>query len=120
MDSIKCQALKNRLGSELYGQTIPVEEFFDGNDDLGSIGCNLDPHPGVDAFRNFLTGLLGRPDERLLDEDDETSAPMVQWRDASTPGSRRYSARVFEIDTQSYRLRVGRARGAGDRDPQPP
>src|SRR5262249_12971630 len=34
----------------------------DGNDDLESIGCNLDPHPGVDAFRDVLTGLLRRPD----------------------------------------------------------
>ena len=62
MDFKKCQALKNRLGPDQYGQLIPIAEFFDGNDDLGSIGCNLDPHPGVDAFRDVLTGLLRRPD----------------------------------------------------------
>jgi hypothetical protein len=62
MDVSKCKALKTRLGPDQYGQLIPIAEFFDGNDDLGSIGCNLDPHPGVDAFRDVLTGLLRRPD----------------------------------------------------------
>jgi hypothetical protein len=62
MDLSKCEALKTRLGPDQNGQLIPIAEFFDGNDDLGSIGCNLDPHPGVDAFRDLLTGLLRRPD----------------------------------------------------------
>src|SRR5260370_34481105 len=29
---------------------VTRQEFFDGNDDLGSIGCNLIEHPGVPAF----------------------------------------------------------------------
>jgi hypothetical protein len=29
---------------------VSRQEFFDGNDDLGSIGCNLNEHPGIDAF----------------------------------------------------------------------
>ncbi len=29
---------------------VTPAEFFDGNDDLGSIGCNLSEHPGLDAF----------------------------------------------------------------------
>ena len=62
MDTKKCQALKTRLGPEFYGQVIPVAEFFDGNDDPGSIGCNLSLHPGIDVFRKVLTGLLRRPD----------------------------------------------------------
>jgi len=62
MDVSKCKALKTRLGSDQYGQLIAIAEFFDGNDDLGSVGCNLVPHPGVDAFRDVLTGLLRRPD----------------------------------------------------------
>jgi len=62
MDVSKCKALKTRLGPDQYGQLIPIAEFFDGNDDLGSIGCNLDPHPGVDAFRDVFTWLLRRPD----------------------------------------------------------
>ncbi len=29
---------------------VTRQEFFDDNDDLGSIGCNLIEHPGVPAF----------------------------------------------------------------------
>lgn len=61
MDLVKCKSLKERLGPDSYGQIVPIAEFFDGNDDLGSIGCNLDPHPGIDQFRDVLTGLLKRP-----------------------------------------------------------
>ena len=28
---------------------VSLEEYFDGNDDLGSIGCNLSDHPGVEV-----------------------------------------------------------------------
>ena len=31
-------------------QVVGIDRFFDGNDDLGSIGCNLDPHPGIARF----------------------------------------------------------------------
>lgn len=33
---------------------MSIDRFFDGNDDIGSIGCNLADHPGVDAFRAYL------------------------------------------------------------------
>lgn len=62
MDNAKCAALKAELATQPEPQTIAVERFFDGNDDLGSIGCNLLEHPGIDAFRDVLTGLLRRPD----------------------------------------------------------
>ena len=41
---------------------IPIDQFFDGNEDLGSIGCNLIEHPGINRFHETLTGLLHRPD----------------------------------------------------------
>jgi hypothetical protein len=62
MDNAKCTALKVELAAQPEPQTISVERFFDGNDDLGSIGCNLIEHPGIDTFRDVLTGLLRRPD----------------------------------------------------------
>jgi hypothetical protein len=62
MDNAKCTALKVELALQPEPQTISVERFFDGNDDLGSIGCNLIEHPGIDTFRDVLTGLLRRPD----------------------------------------------------------
>src|SRR5262245_55879277 len=62
MDHSKCKALKTELRTQPEPQVVPIERFFDGNDDLGSIGCNLLDHPGVNTFRNVLTGLLRRPD----------------------------------------------------------
>src|SRR3954452_23976533 len=64
MDGAKCQALKADLAAQPEPQVVSITRFFDGNDDLGSIGCNLDPHPGIDRFREVLTGLLDRPDVR--------------------------------------------------------
>ncbi len=42
-------------------QVVPVERFFEGNDDPASIGCNLAKHPGIDVFREVLTGLRRHP-----------------------------------------------------------
>ncbi len=61
MDDLKCKALKADLAVQPEPQIVPIERFFDGNDDLGSIGCNLIEHPGLDVFRDTLTGLLRRP-----------------------------------------------------------
>lgn len=66
MDDAKCRALKAELAAQPEPQVVPIERFFDGNDDLGSIGCNLDPHPGISRFRQVLTGLLIRPDVRAV------------------------------------------------------
>ena len=62
MDRVKCKALKEELAEQPEPQLVSVERFFDGNDDRGSIGCNLMEHPGVDMFRDVLVGLLRRPD----------------------------------------------------------
>jgi hypothetical protein len=40
---------------------VKVSEFFDGNDDLGSIGCNLPEHPGLDTFRRVIEEMLALP-----------------------------------------------------------
>jgi hypothetical protein len=66
MDQAKCQALKDTLSAQPEPQIVAIAEFFDGNDDLGSIGCNLDPHPGVSTFRDVLTGLLRRSDVQAV------------------------------------------------------
>jgi len=62
MNEAKCRALKQELASQPKPQIVPIERFFDGNDDEGSIGCNLPEHPGMDVFRDVLTGLRRRPD----------------------------------------------------------
>jgi hypothetical protein len=51
MDDNKCRALKTALAAQPEPQIVEAERFFDGNDDLASIGCNLDQHPGVESFR---------------------------------------------------------------------
>ena len=38
-------------------QFVPLIRFFDGNDDEGSIGCNLSPHPGIAKFYKILQQL---------------------------------------------------------------
>ena len=66
MDDARCRALKAELATQSEPQLVPIERFFDGNDDLGSIGCNLIPHPGFARFRQVLTGLLARPDVQAV------------------------------------------------------
>jgi hypothetical protein len=61
MEQARCEALKRELAAMPEPQVIPIERFFDGNDDPASIGCNLAKHPGVQAFRDVLAGLRGKP-----------------------------------------------------------
>ena len=62
MDEVKKAELIESLSSQDPPQIVPITRFFDGNDDLGSIGCNLIEHPGIDQFRETLVGLLNRAD----------------------------------------------------------
>ena len=62
MNQQKCDALKTELEAQPEPQLVPIDRFFDGNDDEGSIGCNLFPHPGVGFFRETLMTVLQRPD----------------------------------------------------------
>jgi hypothetical protein len=66
MDNAKCNALKEELAAQPEPRIVPIERFFDGNDDLGSIGCNLMNHPGLDVFRDVFAGLLRRPDVQSI------------------------------------------------------
>lgn len=54
------------MSAQAEPQIVAAERFFDGNDDPGSIGCNLDENPGVDAFRDIFAGLLRRPDVQAV------------------------------------------------------
>jgi hypothetical protein len=33
---------------------LSLAQFFDGNEDVGSLGCNLDEHPGLEKLRSKL------------------------------------------------------------------
>lgn len=39
---------------------VSLEDFFEGNDDLGSIGCNLIDHPGVEFFYDQLKAIRAK------------------------------------------------------------
>jgi hypothetical protein len=63
---------------------VPLEAFFEGNDDLGSIGCNLWEHPGVERFFNVLAAIRARSDVQDVlvgiyeIVDDGTSWPFAE------------------------------------------
>jgi hypothetical protein len=66
MDAKKCAALKAELKVQLEPQVVRAERFFEGNDDTGSIGCNLSEHPGITSFQTILTGLESRSDVQAV------------------------------------------------------
>ena len=41
---------------------VTVEEFFDGNTEIGSIGCNLDSAPTPQQFHAVFLAIAQRPD----------------------------------------------------------
>jgi hypothetical protein len=61
---------------------VSLEEFFIGNNDLGSIGCNLGRgHPGIAAFYDTLQAIRSRPGVqdvlvRVCEYDSPSSWPF--------------------------------------------
>src|SRR5687768_6297874 len=62
MDITKRNQLVEELKKQPAPQLVPIEKFFDGNDDAASIGCNLAEHPGIPYFNAVLTTLARRGD----------------------------------------------------------
>ncbi len=50
------------LGGKAARPVVSLELFFDGNEDVGSIGCNLSPHPGIPTFERVLRSIRARPE----------------------------------------------------------
>lgn len=83
-------AARQRLISDIRAQqshgeevAVSLELFFTGNDDPGSIGCNLGPaQPSLETFRDVLLRLRARPEVqdlvvRITDAEDDTSWPFT-------------------------------------------
>lgn len=51
LDNIEAQG---GLSSQQASPIVTLEDFFEGNEDEGSIGCNLINHPGVNVFYKTL------------------------------------------------------------------
>lgn len=66
MDIAKRNQLIQQLSAQPEPQLVAIETFFDGNDDLGSIGCNLAEHPGMDAFRQTFARIARRHDVEAI------------------------------------------------------
>ena len=59
VDKIKSTSWKS---GQHPGPTVTLEEFFEGNDDSGRIGCNLVPTPSPAEFYRILNGIRSRND----------------------------------------------------------
>lgn len=117
MNDHLCKRLKDDLAAMPEPQVITAARFFDGNDDPGSIGCNLDQHPGVEAFRDVFAALLHRSD---------VHAVYVQISEADPgEGSWPFTDTVFVVGSISIEILrnavqalhptdVGRAPGDGN------
>ena len=64
---------------------VSLEAFFTGNDDPGSIGCNLTEHPGPQRFFEVLVGVRARADVQHVlvevyevEESDTTMWPFSE------------------------------------------
>ena len=66
MDQLKRDRLVAELSVKQEPQLVRIEVFFDGNDDLGSIGCNLIRHPGIEAARATFARLSARDDVEAI------------------------------------------------------
>ena len=72
---------------------LTLAEFFDGNDVVGSIGCNLIPTPTPAEMREVLEGILERPDVKdirvqvTMFDDPEWPFSDTVWLMTSAPTS---------------------------------
>ena len=60
---------------------VSLEDFFEGNRDLGSIGCNLMEHPGIGRFYEVFRAIRERPEVggvyvRMTEIDDDEAWPF--------------------------------------------
>jgi hypothetical protein len=69
---------------------VSLEDFFVGNDDQGSIGCNLVDHPGVDVFFGCLRAVRRRADVQdvVVEIHEVDEADLTLWP---------YSERVYVL-----------------------
>lgn len=59
---------------------VSLEDFFHGNEDLGSIGCNLADHPGIKRFFEVLSDVRARADvQDVLVEIYEIMEGEAEW-----------------------------------------
>ena len=70
---------------------VSLELFFEGNDEEGSIGCNLRKHPGIDVFYDMLNFI------RRKEEVQDVLVEIHEVEDDFWP----YSERVYILSTET-------------------
>jgi hypothetical protein len=59
---------------------VSLEDFFEGNKDLGSIGCNLTNHPGIPKLYEVLKGIRAKDNvQDVLIEIYEIDDEYADW-----------------------------------------
>ena len=85
MNPDKAEALKQELRAMPEPHLVLIDQFFDGNEDEASIGCNLSEHPGMATFREILTSLEARADvEAVYAHISELDPGEGEWPFADT------------------------------------
>ncbi len=84
-DLIEYLRHNGELPTNTSAPVVTLERFFDGNDDYGSIGCNLIDHPGPQEFYRTLLAIRDRDDVHdvfveihEVEESDETMWPFSE------------------------------------------
>src|SRR5215207_8981421 len=68
----------DELGGQEAYPVVPLDSFFDGNDDPASFAPNLDPHPGVAQIATVLRSIAQRPTEiAVVVQIDEVLDPSA-------------------------------------------
>ena len=67
---------------------VSIEEFFCGNSDPGSVGCNLAAHPGLVTFASVLAAIRER---------DEVQTVLISVTDLNTEDAWPFCDRVYII-----------------------
>ncbi len=93
-------------------QLLTLTEFFDGNNDFGSIGCNLTPPPGPERFHEVLKSIATRSDVsdvrvEITMHDDPEMWPFsaTVWIITSAPPEK--VAELFESSIRPDQCSVG-------------
>jgi hypothetical protein len=98
-DPERCEALNAKIRAQLApgatigrgpGPVVDLEDFFRGNDDRGSIGCNLSEHPGPQWFYLILRNIRAR---------DDVQDVLVEIREFNVEGQWPFSDQVYILTT---------------------
>lgn len=89
-DKEKFEALRTYINTS-GKRLISVDRFFDGNRDIGSIGCNLNNHPGLETFYEILKSVESR------DDVEQVWMRITDWTDTDDLNEWAFCDTVFFI-----------------------